>query len=581
MSFWIGVAAILTPMLIGCGKSTDPKAIAPEVSDIPDQRIAPGEHFEAFDLDDFVEDPDNPDSEITWTFSGNAQIAVTIDEGHVVTLKPPSVEWEGVEVITFTATDPNGRSDSDSMRAMAAVNYPPVLSDLPQRMIANQGEAFLPFDLDDFVEDPNDSEEDIIWTVTDNSELSVEISADHGVRLSPPSSDWLGLEVLLFTANDPWGMSDSASMRVGVGPKPVEGKVFVANSWPFKSLGGPTGGNICVIDAATNEVVRTFPVGEVPFDMVPSPDGRFLYVVNRGLEFHPDIHVASSVIWIVDVQSGEKIHEIKIYGSEAQKIDPETGERTETKVGKNPGQIALSPDGDKAYVIVTRLSKETTKGIAVLDLISNQVTWIIPLSGFPYGLAMSSDGSFLYATNLGMRPPIEGVEVRLGILSVINTQTWEVDEIDLEETSYGICLSPDDRLAYVTKPFEDIVQVLDTASGAIVADIPVGNAPLRIAISPDGKRLYVPNRLSEDLSIIDTESLKVIDTVEVGPGPEGVLVTPEGRFVYVTNRNPGDTWTGIESPEGSVTVIDTVDDAVIATIAVEEEPIAMCFIADR
>ena len=54
MSFWIGVTAILTTMLIGCGKSTGPKAIAPEVSDIPDQKIAPGEHFESFDLDDFV-----------------------------------------------------------------------------------------------------------------------------------------------------------------------------------------------------------------------------------------------------------------------------------------------------------------------------------------------------------------------------------------------------------------------------------------------------------------------------------------------------------------------------------------------
>ena len=568
-------------MLIGCGKGTGPKGIAPEVSDIPDQRIAPGEKFESFDLDDFVEDPDDTDSEITWTFNGNVQIAVRIDGDHVVTLKPPSDEWEGFEVITFTATDPNGQSDSDSMRAMVAVNYPPVLSDLPERMILDQGEDFLPFDLDDFVEDPNDSEADIIWTVSGHSEISVKIGEDHIVRFSPPSSDWLGLEVLVFTATDPWGESDSDSIRVGVGPKPVEGKVYVANSWPFKSLGGLTGGNVSVIDAATHEVVRTFPVGEVPFDMIPSPDGRLLYVVNRGLEFHPDIHIASSVIWIVDVESGEKLDEIKIYDSETRKIDPETGERTEGKAGKNPGQIALSPDGDQAYITVTRLTQETTQGIAVLDLISNKVAWIIPLRGFPYGLAMSSDGNFLYATNLGARVPHEEAEVRFGILSVVNTQTWEVHEIDLKESCYGVCLSPDDRLAYVTKPYEDIVQVIDTVDGAIIADIQVGNAPMQIVLSPDGKRLYVPNRLSEDLSIIDTESLRVIDTVKVGPGPEGVLVTPEGRFVYVTNRNPGDPWTGVENIEGSVTVIDAVDNAVIATIVVEEEPIAMCFIADR
>ena len=75
MSFWIGVTAILTATLIGCGKGTGPKATAPEVSDIPDRGVAPGEDFESSELDDFVEDPDDTDAEITWTVSGNAQIA--------------------------------------------------------------------------------------------------------------------------------------------------------------------------------------------------------------------------------------------------------------------------------------------------------------------------------------------------------------------------------------------------------------------------------------------------------------------------------------------------------------------------
>ncbi len=85
----------------------------PVVAGIPDQSVAYGANFSTFDLDDYVTDPDNPPSDINWTFSGNTDLSVSIDTAHVVTVSKPSPDWSGSETITFTATDPGNETGSD------------------------------------------------------------------------------------------------------------------------------------------------------------------------------------------------------------------------------------------------------------------------------------------------------------------------------------------------------------------------------------------------------------------------------------------------------------------------------------
>jgi len=91
----------------------------PVVSDISDQiiddeQMNQGQVFEAINLDEYVEDPDNQDSEITWTFSGNANLDITISDERVATITVLDPEWNGSETITFTASDAGGLSDSDT-----------------------------------------------------------------------------------------------------------------------------------------------------------------------------------------------------------------------------------------------------------------------------------------------------------------------------------------------------------------------------------------------------------------------------------------------------------------------------------
>ena len=56
-----------------------------------------------------------------------------------------------------------------------------------------------------------------------------------------------------------------------------------------------------------------------------------------------------------------------------------------------------------------------------------------------------------------------------------------------------------------------------------------------MAVSPDGTRAYVTNLGSGTVSVIDTDTNTVIATITVGSGPAGVAVSPDGTRAYVTN----------------------------------------------
>jgi YVTN family beta-propeller protein len=66
--------------------------------------------------------------------------------------------------------------------------------------------------------------------------------------------------------------------------------------------------------------------------------------------------------------------------------------------------------------------------------------------------------------------------------------------------------------------------------------------------------------------VIDAATNAVVATVPVGNGPFGVAVNPAGTRVYVANL--------FEGPPGTVSVIDAATNAVVATVTVGDLPVA-------
>ncbi|NQV09453.1 putative Ig domain-containing protein, partial [Candidatus Woesearchaeota archaeon] len=278
----------------------------PEIAGLPDITFNEDESTN-IDLDDYVEDPDNTDAELTWTYSGNTNINVNLDSSTHVAIFTSSTDWSGEEMIIFTATDPDNLNDSDDVTvSVVPVNDAPVITSLPA-VIAfedsfysydveatdveddsltysletsptgmtinsangviewtpsqddigghpinisvtdgdlynyqtytltvnsfNDGPviSYIPdvifdedesdnIDLDDYVEDPDNTDSEITWEYFGNININIEVDDITHVATFTTEQDWNGEETLTFTATDLGGMNDSVNTTVIVMP---------------------------------------------------------------------------------------------------------------------------------------------------------------------------------------------------------------------------------------------------------------------------------------------------------------------------------------------------------------------------
>jgi YVTN family beta-propeller protein len=103
----------------------------------------------------------------------------------------------------------------------------------------------------------------------------------------------------------------------------------------------------------------------------------------------------------------------------------------------------------------------------------------------------------------------------------------------------------------------DDVMVVDTASNSVVASIKtVGGATFAIAVTPDGKQVWATNMIAAgSVSVINTADNAVIGNIQVDHTPLGLALTPDGKRAYVAN-----------SQSNTVSVIDTKVRKVVATV---------------
>lgn len=220
-------------------------------------------------------------------------------------------------------------------------------------------------------------------------------------------------------------------------------------------------------------------------------------------------------------------------------------------------QIVFSPDG--AYAYVAGFGDDPTAGGVVFIRTSDRtIQATVPVSS-PYGIALSPDGSRIYATDPRERQ-----------IAVINASTRTIERLipDVYSPS-GIAVAPDGLHVYVANYSGNSVLVMNTIdySGSLV---PVGLQPSGLAVSPDGSRVYVTNFGSGTASVISTSTNSVVATVAVGVAPIAVAVAPDGSLVYVGNID-GD----LGYHNGSVSVIAANTNAVVATLASNPYPLSI------
>ena len=226
-------------------------------------------------------------------------------------------------------------------------------------------------------------------------------------------------------------------------------------------------------------------------------------------------------------------------------------------VGFNPVDVAITPNGEFAYV-----TNEYSDNVSVINTATNTVAATVAVGApagspraYPTAVAITPNGGFAYVVNGGDSSSVKGS------VSVINTASNTVAAtVPVGSLPGGVAITPDGQFAYVTDYGSGSVSVIDTASNAVATTVAVGSYPDGVAVTPNGELAYVTFG-SGNVSVINTASNHVAATVTVGSYPHGVAVTPDGQFAYVTNVD-----------SNNVSVIDTATNTVAATLAVGGDP---------
>jgi hypothetical protein len=179
---------------------------------IPDQCVLPGEPFATFDLDDYV----SGQPPFSWSWEGNVDLSVDIDEENVVTITYPP-NWIGQETITFTVEDALGMLASDE--AIFTVSKAPYVSGIP-----DQTAPFVPFDLDDYLDSA--LPEMVTWTASGMSCLLVEIDpTTHVATVTDPGCtepEEITFTAMVMPCGEAFSDEDAAIFDPGASAVPEE-----------------------------------------------------------------------------------------------------------------------------------------------------------------------------------------------------------------------------------------------------------------------------------------------------------------------------------------------------------------------
>ena len=253
-------------------------------------------------------------------------------------------------------------------------------------------------------------------------------------------------------------------------------------------------------------------------------------------------------------------------------------------VAANPFTVAVSPDGKRTYVVAVGNNSVSVIDADPSSASYNTVTATIAVGVNPMGVAVTPDSKKVYVTNWG--ESVSGVD-KYSTVMVIDADpdnaTYNTVIATLTSINYpiGVAVSPDGTKFYVTGSNATTgygeLSVIDTTSNAVSSTINLKTvSSTAVRFNPDGTRAYVLNSFQPSptggfgtVSVIDTATNSVIASIGVDNTPIGMAVSPDGKYVYVTNSGFSNT---TNVPGNSVSVIDAVTNQVTATLDAGNNP---------
>jgi len=270
------------------------------------------------------------------------------------------------------------------------------------------------------------------------------------------------------------------------------------------------GGHVLPTRQIVEPAGKTIAFDGRPLDLVLSPDGRFLFVKEKGSVITIDAQscelvsrfrqekLGASMHGLALTRSGERLY---FTGTEDQLVELEVAAdgslkllRTialpQAEVGGDPYPCGIALAGDVCALVC--LSRGNA--LALVDLRSGKVTATIPVGIAPYDVALAPDGRLAYVSNFGGRRAAAGDETA---------------------NSSGTRLVVDERGVGAS----GTISVVDLVACTSVAEIACGLHPCDLELARDGARLYVAAANSDAVFVIDTRERRILEEIGVRPDP--------------------------------------------------------------
>lgn len=278
-------------------------------------------------------------------------------------------------------------------------------------------------------------------------------------------------------------------------------------------------GTVSVIDPTKWEVVRTYRVGEMAsHGVATSLDGRYLYTGNG----------SGGQVVVIDLASDQVVSTIPP-GGNVHGLDITPDGRYVLAAGSVPATEGARPGGPQAGAAGGQGAPEEEREgyVALIDTRTRQPVARITgeIGGVVGHFDFSPDSRYAYLT----------VVSRDELLVLDLERRAIAARVQVGDGPNEGRVSPDGREIYVANWLGNDVAVVDLQRLEVVARIPSGEGTHGVAVSPDGSLLWVVNRKTNDVSIIDPKRRTLLRRLPAGEYANHVAFTPDGRWVLVSN----------------------------------------------
>jgi YVTN family beta-propeller protein len=236
-----------------------------------------------------------------------------------------------------------------------------------------------------------------------------------------------------------------------------------------------------------------------------------------------------------------------------------TGEiRAHIDTGDRPLAAAITPDGH--YAVVCNTDSST---VSIIDLTTDTQVKNLSVPTRPAQVRIAPDGQMAYVLTVASGDRIAFIHLDgpnsavVASVSSGETGSWMGPAYTVIS---GIELSPDGLILAVCASFDDKLRLIDTIAQTFLADVPVGDFPIRVAFTPNGTRAYVTNAFSANVTAvaINGPASQPIATIGgAGNYPFTVNVDASGSYAYVGN---------IDTSDSAIKVIDTASNTLVKTV---------------